>query len=310
LESLTWFCGMLTPDRRAEEDICAVVNFMRNCQSHSIVMKFRCLRFTEKSADVMRRGIIDAKVRGFVFRFYSFGGNGGAWADALTQPRFQVLRLPVFRLRHSNESSSASSFFQTLTQRLSRMSQLRDLEIGLCCIGPDGEYIGLASCAMADIVNAAGHCRHLESLKISCRPCCNFLHFDKELADIIRNNQQLKTIECTFRGSPAFPLDAFAKALQTNYTLEHATFREWDIPGSEDVLTTKMVTVVCRLNRSGRSYVKTDPNDAAQGINVLEAVLDDLDCIYFHLRENPALCGLFCTGMKLASSPAQGAGPY
>ena len=43
-------------------------------------------------------------------------------------------------------------------------------------------------------------------------------------------------------------------------------------------------------DRSGRPYLATDPGDVRAGVQVLEQVQDKLDCIYSHLRENPALC--------------------
>jgi hypothetical protein len=52
------------------------------------------------------------------------------------------------------------------------------------------------------------------------------------------------------------------------------------------------LNTVCRLNRSGRSYLKTEPTNKRLGCDVLGAVSDDMDCLFFHLRENPLLCKL------------------
>jgi hypothetical protein len=47
---------------------------------------------------------------------------------------------------------------------------------------------------------------------------------------------------------------------------------------------------VLRLNKAGRSYLVQDVACATKGCALLSAVSDDLDCLYFHLLENPSLC--------------------
>lgn len=43
------------------------------------------------------------------------------------------------------------------------------------------------------------------------------------------------------------------------------------------------------LNRVGRAYLRERPNDRWQASEVLGAVRDNLDCLYFHVRENPGI---------------------
>jgi hypothetical protein len=47
---------------------------------------------------------------------------------------------------------------------------------------------------------------------------------------------------------------------------------------------------IFRLNKEGRHYLIEDPASVERGVGVLTGVSDDLDCIFFHLRENPSLC--------------------
>jgi len=46
------------------------------------------------------------------------------------------------------------------------------------------------------------------------------------------------------------------------------------------------------MNRAGRLYFVDDPENKSQGIAVLLSVIDSVDCLFQHLRENPILCCL------------------
>ncbi|GKY94575.1 hypothetical protein MPSEU_000423100 [Mayamaea pseudoterrestris] len=50
------------------------------------------------------------------------------------------------------------------------------------------------------------------------------------------------------------------------------------------------VTMLRRLNRWGRNYMLRDANDYNRGFEMLEKAGNDLNCLFFHLRENPPLC--------------------
>jgi hypothetical protein len=48
--------------------------------------------------------------------------------------------------------------------------------------------------------------------------------------------------------------------------------------------------IILRLNGAGRRYLIQDKGSVAKGVEVLCAVNDDLNCVFFHLLENPSLC--------------------
>jgi hypothetical protein len=48
--------------------------------------------------------------------------------------------------------------------------------------------------------------------------------------------------------------------------------------------------VILRLNGAGRRYLIQDKGSLSKGVEVLCAVNDDLNCVFFHLLENPSLC--------------------
>jgi hypothetical protein len=56
--------------------------------------------------------------------------------------------------------------------------------------------------------------------------------------------------------------------------------------------TTGEVGTVLRLNQAGRRYLIEDAASIAKGVEVLIDVRNDLDCLFYHLLENPTLCDI------------------
>jgi hypothetical protein len=54
------------------------------------------------------------------------------------------------------------------------------------------------------------------------------------------------------------------------------------------------MTAACKLNRCGRPYLKERPHDRQAAVRVLDAVKNDLDCLYLHLRENTEFVSTRC----------------
>ena len=53
----------------------------------------------------------------------------------------------------------------------------------------------------------------------------------------------------------------------------------------------RTIDTITTLNKAGRRYLGTARrNCIAAGVNVLAQVSDDLDCLFYHLREHPSLC--------------------
>ncbi len=49
---------------------------------------------------------------------------------------------------------------------------------------------------------------------------------------------------------------------------------------------------ILRLNQAGRRYLIDDAGSIAKRVEVLIDVRDDLDCLFYHLLENPVLCDI------------------
>jgi hypothetical protein len=100
----------------------------------------------------------------------------------------------------------------------------------------------------------------------------------------------------------SYPL--FLEALKGNFCIQHLYLKDncteamegapsiddldYMAPWDDDFKAA--VEMVSRLNRSGRGYMLEEAANQQLGFEVLEKVNDDLSCLAFHLRENPALC--------------------
>ena len=59
---------------------------------------------------------------------------------------------------------------------------------------------------------------------------------------------------------------------------------------SADPDTAKQFRMIANLNRAGRNYLVRDRGNKRKGVHMLGSLSDDLDCLFFHLREDPVLC--------------------
>ena len=75
------------------------------------------------------------------------------------------------------------------------------------------------------------------------------------------------------------------RELQQNHTLE-----------SIQINRKEHFEEITRLNKAGRRYLSEDSTSNSKCIAVLAKVKNDLDCLYYHLRENPILCISYCNG--------------
>jgi hypothetical protein len=78
--------------------------------------------------------------------------------------------------------------------------------------------------------------------------------------------------------------------MSTNAICGHIPLINDDVqdPWNEDLLLA--VNIVPHLNSAGRQYMVSEPTNQDKGFKVLEEWRYDLDCLFYHVRENPALC--------------------
>ena len=108
----------------------------------------------------------------------------------------------------------------------------------------------------------------------------------------------LSTIKVTFvgHGTITYSSPALLETIMSNYNI-HVLFQRTPLPHvtpldakSFDPDMAKQFHMISSLNRAGRSYLASDGHNKHMGLNVLGSVSDNMDCLYYHLRENPVLC--------------------
>jgi hypothetical protein len=105
----------------------------------------------------------------------------------------------------------------------------------------------------------------------------------------LKGNVTLKTLQLSY--FPELEEDN-DKCCEEAAMLVSAVKKNYGLTSLGDSIETR-VPVVCtvlRLNSAGRRYLVQDAACVAKGCALLSAVSDDLDCLYFHLLENPSLC--------------------
>ena len=106
----------------------------------------------------------------------------------------------------------------------------------------------------------------------------------KSLVDAASQNFGLTSHDCVQRESIAVVHEAIT-------IMEDPDEPEGVIPNLDYVTpTNKELEVIQDLNKAGRRYLKDDPSNIRKGCDVLINVIDDLDAIFYHLKENPILC--------------------
>ena len=137
--------------------------------------------------------------------------------------------------------------------------------------------------------------------KLSLSPRLRFieLHLDRvsegmdqALAECARSCPLLTTIDIQVPPLQVREQDYYApallKAIMTNYNIQ--VIFHFLNPADANSDTTKQIRMITNLNQAGRNYLALDGGNKRKGVNVLGFVSQNLDCLYFHLRENPLLC--------------------
>ena len=112
-----------------------------------------------------------------------------------------------------------------------------------------------------------------------------------EFASYLAKNNSIRY--CSLSGFPVIPFSAeedgehFLNIMRSNVTMEEFYL---NLSTRDTPRWLHEYRALLRLNRAGRRYVRQDPTNHLECVNVLDAARDDLDCLYLHLRENPSIC--------------------
>ena len=229
-------------------------------------------------------GVAAAAVRGLDFELCWFG-DSDLFRQARVGSRLKKLKFlnswsGLGVSRHDAEETM-SRLLTALAHAVPTMPELEEL---WCHQASSGE-------AYVDLIQAAAQCQSLECIEIRVDSYPAAL--DKAFAECLAKYKALEDIEIEHtlvRPPPILTSPALCQALETNYTMWRLKLSYPCIRDDWDPLLRQTLNTYIWLNRSGRRYLATDPGNVRAGIQVLEQVKDNLDCIYCHLRENPALC--------------------
>jgi hypothetical protein len=165
------------------------------------------------------------------------------------------------------------------------MRKLEDLDVDL--IECDGEEP--VDCE--GFVRATASCPSLKRLVLRLRSYTATM--DAAMAYCLQNRTSIEdiTIICpeTAAREPAYSCSLLVEAVKKSYTIHHlrlASRHGGLVDGPWDAELVATISMICRLNRSGRASMEADSNNQRVGIKVLRAVNEDLNCLYFHLRES------------------------
>jgi hypothetical protein len=106
------------------------------------------------------------------------------------------------------------------------------------------------------------------------------------LVTALQNNRTLKILDLVGQERPTLTHDEdkqTAALLKKNYALE-------SLPGIDLKNKAGDVGAILRLNKAGRRYLIKEGSSISKGIEVLSAVSNEINCVFFHLLENPRLC--------------------
>jgi hypothetical protein len=188
------------------------------------------------------------------------------------------------------------------------MENLEELSLGYIYSPKLG--LSATDCAQATIavIQSISHCSRLKTLALELRTYTEQL--DQALATCVSLNSSLdkismkcmntKFLEEHERINTPLSFPAVLNALRSSCSVQCIEFEpDWLVRDDEsmdpwDPDSVNALNFVLRLNRSGRSYIKSAPTNVRRACKVLAAVSDDLDCLNFHIRENPQIFAKLC----------------
>jgi hypothetical protein len=234
-------------------------------------------------------GIAEARVQGVHLHCCEMI-DAVSFARALTSSSLKTFRYSTLTFVELDDSTA---FLSTLAAGLPSMRNLEDLDVELIA------FVFVGNLPVLDcecIVRAAASCPRLKRLVLSLLSYTATM--DAALAYCLQTRTSLEdmTIDCpkTATHEPVHDCCLLVEAVKKSYTIQH--LRLVPTIGSNPLESWNSdmkanISMICRLNRSGRAYMEADSNNQREGLEVLGAVSEDVNCLYFHLRENPLLCG-------------------
>jgi hypothetical protein len=214
-------------------------------------------------------------------------GDPVSFARALAVQR--IRKIEVKLLAYSE--SCMTSFCNELANRLDSMSMpvLTEVSIKFTNDSEQPSFGQDLDAAQNRLIRSLSNCGNLETL--SLRNVQWTPSTKQALEACVRGLPNLTDLHMyTTEEEPKdpFTVPALQEVLKDNFVIQSMTLLYYCSVSSHFKSVPGLDTVPC-LNREGRSYMREDKLDRSKGINLLARVNTSLDCLYFHLRENPSL---------------------
>jgi hypothetical protein len=271
-----------------------LARFLQDSTLSSISL--RQLHFaTKSSCRQVCYGIAHSSVKSISVSHIKFG-DAARFAHALSKSPY-LTRLHVSCWA---DQASLPEFLLNLAQKLPQM-KLEVLDLVHLCqrMHSETEDEGMRSMmepVLPALILAAAQCSTLVELRLPYAQVTDEL--DGALASLMESSySQLQSL---FMGGclrRALDVDSrlrywrFLEALKGNVSIQEVVlnYRQSGFyPGPCCADLKREVAMVTRLNVAGRKYLADEPTQL-KGLDVLDKVSDDMDCLYFHLREAPSL---------------------
>jgi hypothetical protein len=241
-------------------------------------------------------GIAGARIHGLTMNNCEMDSvsHGVAIADAMAHSQLKSI-IVYYAPR---VATVWTGFLSTLAAGFPNMLSLEslDLQFGALEFTTDPTFHD----AVLALIRAAGKGPGLTCLRLAVTKYSE--RMDQALAVCLCNNAVLQTLQvtCPFpQGSTEFQAHqspALLEAMAYNHTLQNIYFDSNNTiepsgidPWDADLK--KMISAILQLNRQGRAYLKEDgPQKQAKGVRLLSKVNEEMDCIFYHVREFPDLC--------------------
>ena len=271
----------------------AVKELLTGKTNQKLVIELSWLSFSDQSNELLCQGIASSTA-------YGVRINSCVFSDDVAFGRL-LLSSPLKFISLAYQAPGMATLMATILTGIKDNVVLTHLEIDLSA--SDEDYDELHH-ALLSLLGRTVQCACLQNIKIAVQEYCEDL--DETLVNLVRSKSFDEiTISCLpqyddyfERRSVTSPL--LLQTFDSNYSITNICFDTYNLDPDEtdemlptwDATFCANIATLTRLNREGRGWLASSPSDTSCGVQVLISVSDDLDCLYFHLRECPDICFL------------------
>ena len=271
-----------------------------------LTLGFRNFNCTDQENwQALCEGVSLARISGLRF-YHSSLGNVTVLREALVGSRLQELRIECCDFEAEAETDLGLVYSQVLGA-LAFAVPLMPCLAELVLEKPMYLHCRENPQELVELVHGVAKCNDLLRFRLSIFAYDTAL--DQAFACCLAKTSALKELEIKYesadeRGTPKITGLALCTVLSTNYTIEKVALKKMFYqPWDASLLETVQALVL--LNKAGRRYMASDPSNHQAGVRVLEQVVDNINCLFLHLRENPLLCGAVRKGRDSEIFPVQ-----